>query len=74
MSDSRAARKREFAVHPDQVRRYLKNLPFPADKDRIVRHVRRQGAPDAVVDAVMALPEGRYETPPDVMQVLRGRR
>lgn len=72
MSDTGMGRQRELAVSPEQVREYLKNMAFPATKEAILKHVRRQGASQGVQDAIDALPDVRYETPLDVMQALSG--
>jgi hypothetical protein len=48
------------AVTPDEVRRYLGDVDFPADKDTLVAAVERAGAPDQVVKAVRAIPPVDY--------------
>lgn len=51
-----------------EVLRYLKTLDFPIDKEEIVRQVAQQGAPEAVLKALRALPPVDYRNKNEVVR------
>jgi Protein of unknown function (DUF2795) len=52
MSPAEVARRAELSRH-------LPPSEFPADRRRLLAHLRSKGAPDSVIEAVSGLPEGR---------------
>jgi len=56
-------------VTPTTVLVYLNDLTFPATKDEIVEHAEERNAPDEVVGALAAMPDGVYECLADVWAV-----
>jgi hypothetical protein len=52
MSPADVARRAELTRH-------LPPSEFPADRGRLLAHLRTRRAPDSVVDAISGLPEGR---------------
>jgi hypothetical protein len=52
MSPAEVARRAELSRH-------LPPSEFPADRRRLLAHLRSKGAPDSVVESISGLPEGR---------------
>jgi hypothetical protein len=52
MSPAEVARRAELSRH-------LPPSEFPADRRRLLAHLRSKGAPDSVVETVSGLPEGK---------------
>ena len=46
----------------------LKGIDFPANKDNVVEHARKNKAEDEVLDVLQNLPEQEYGTMADVMK------
>ncbi len=50
---------------------YLKGLQFPADKQTVIEHVKRQNAPPEVVLSVERMrPEKKYDNVEDVVEAI----
>ncbi|MBI2942232.1 MAG: DUF2795 domain-containing protein [Chloroflexi bacterium] len=49
---------------------YLDGLDLPATRQEIVECARRNGAPDAVVRVLQAVPDRRYRQMDDVMDAI----
>jgi hypothetical protein len=56
------------ALTPDQVRSYLGDVDFPADKDTLVAAAERAGAPEQVVKAIRAIPPVDYGSKDEVVR------
>jgi len=55
------------------IARYLDPSAFPADRDGLVASAQANNAPDAVLERLQALPDGRtYQGMPDVWAALGG--
>lgn len=57
------------AVSDAEVEEYLSGIIFPCQKDQLVEHAHRQGAPQEVLELVKSFPEGEYCS---VIDVARG--
>ena len=53
---------------PANISNYLGGIDFPAGKNDIVEHAKKNGAESDVMKVVEALPEGQYENMADVMK------
>ncbi|HWC25562.1 MAG TPA: DUF2795 domain-containing protein [Solirubrobacteraceae bacterium] len=54
----------------EAVEKYVEGLQWPASKDEVVEAVRRNGAPDDVVQKLLADDRDRFTGPNEVHQVL----
>jgi Protein of unknown function (DUF2795) len=60
-------------VLPGNFERYLRGIDFPIGKQELLRKLTQNGAPSVVVDQVgKRLPEGRYRSPQDLVNRLKG--
>jgi hypothetical protein len=46
-----------------EVQKYLAGMNYPATKDELIDHAKKQGASKDVIDALSALPDGEYDGP-----------
>jgi hypothetical protein len=53
---------------PTMLAHALKGVQFPARKDDLVRQAQQNGADQAVMDTIQALPDDEYHTMADVMK------
>lgn len=53
---------------PADVSRYLRGIDFPADRDALIRHARRQDVDDKVLDLLDHMPNRDYGSMADVMK------
>ena len=54
-----------------EVQEYLGGMDYPSDKNNLVNHAKKKGAPQAVVDLLSKMPENQqYKTPIDVSKAL----
>jgi hypothetical protein len=57
---------------PGNFERYLRGIDFPIGKQELLRRLKENGAPGAVVDQVgKRLPEGQYRSPQDLIKRLK---
>lgn len=59
-----------MGVSPVEVERYLKGEDYPANKEELVKHARKHGAPQEVLQTLEKLPEERFEKPTDVSKAI----
>jgi Protein of unknown function (DUF2795) len=60
-------------VLPSNFERYLRGIDSPIGKQELLRKLKRNGAPDVVVDQVgKRLPEGKYRSPSGTHQAPEG--
>ena len=59
--------RRMGGCSPANISRHLKNIRFPAHKADLLRHARREGAKEQVLDVIANLPDGNYASMADVM-------
>ncbi|KHL70099.1 MULTISPECIES: DUF2795 domain-containing protein [Pseudomonas] len=52
----------------DQVSRYLHGLDFPADRDRLIRKARENGASEAVLRMLEALPAQDFGSMAEILK------
>lgn len=57
-------------TNPIQLQKFLKGLDYPARRDDIVGHAKRQGGDKTVLDTLSKLPDEEYETPADVSKAV----
>ncbi|WP_120997222.1 DUF2795 domain-containing protein [Stutzerimonas urumqiensis] len=53
---------------PANVTTYLKGIDYPANKDDLVRHAKKNGAESEVIDVLNQMPEQEYGNMADVMK------
>ena len=46
-----------------EVQKYLSGVSYPATKDQLVEHARKNGASDQAIEALSGLPAGEYDGP-----------
>lgn len=51
------------APNPIQIQKYLSGIDYPASKDDIVSTAEGENAPEDVLEALRAIPEGEYDAP-----------
>ena len=54
-------------TNPIEVQKNLSRVSYPASRDELVEHARRQGAPDDVVSALQGLGDDSSSGPDQVM-------
>ncbi|MEU8269057.1 DUF2795 domain-containing protein [Sphaerisporangium sp. NPDC049002] len=54
------------------VQKYLSGVDYPAKKDRLLEHAKRQGADKQAMEALKRLPEKEYDGPNAVSKALAG--
>lgn len=54
------------APNPIQIQKYLSGIDYPASKDDVVSTAEKENAPDDVLKALRAIPDGEYDGPTDV--------
>jgi hypothetical protein len=54
--------------NPIQMQKFLSGIDYPADRDQLVEHARGQGADDAVLEGLSALPDRTFDGPNAVSQ------
>jgi hypothetical protein len=54
---------RYVETEPIQVQRFLSGIDYPANRDELVEHARKQGADDAVLDGLSKLPDRSFDGP-----------
>lgn len=55
-------------VSAAKVARMLAGIDFPARKAQLIEHARRNGAREAVLQALQELPDKEYHTMPDALE------
>lgn len=53
---------------PANVTHFLKGIDFPAKRDDLLRHAKRNHAEQEVLDEIQAMPEQEYGSMADVMK------
>lgn len=53
---------------PDDPLRYLHGLDFPADRDRLIRRARENGASETVIRMLEGLPAQDYGSMSDILK------
>ena len=51
------------APNPIQIQKYLSGIDYPASKDDVVSTAEKENAPDDVLEALRAIPDGEYDAP-----------
>lgn len=64
--------EKRTTTSPVDVAEALVGAPFPCTKEDLLEHARRIGATEEALDTLLALPEGSYQGPPDVMKWVQG--
>lgn len=57
-------------VNPIQMQKYLKGMDYPASKQQLLEHAKREGADDNVCATLERLPDDEYETPAEVSKAV----
>ncbi|WP_246792324.1 DUF2795 domain-containing protein [Burkholderia perseverans] len=55
---------------PIDIQKALKGVDYPAVKADLVKHARAGSADDAVVDLLLKIPDGEYDTPAAVSKAV----
>ncbi len=58
------------APNPIQIQKYLSGIDYPASKDDVVSTAEKENAPDDVLEALRAIPDGEYDGPTDVSKAV----
>ncbi len=67
-----ARRGRRTTTSPVDVAEALLGASFPCSKEQLLAHARSIGASEEALDTLLALPEGTYLSPSDVMRWVQG--
>lgn len=59
-------------VNPIQLQKHLKGMDYPASKQELIEHAKKQGADEDALSALEELPEQEYEGPTDVNKAIGG--
>jgi hypothetical protein len=54
--------------NPIQMQKFLGGIEYPASRDQLVEHARSQGADEAVIEGLKAIPDREYNGPNAVSQ------
>ena len=57
-------------VNPIQLQKHLKGMDYPASKEDLIEHAKKNGADEHALAALEDLPDDQYETPADVSKAL----
>lgn len=57
-------------VNPIQLQKHLKGMDYPASKQDLIQHAKKNGADDNVNSALEQLPDEEYETPAEVSKAI----
>ncbi|NTW02581.1 MAG: DUF2795 domain-containing protein [Oscillochloris sp.] len=57
-------------VNPIQVQKFLKGIDYPAHKQELVKHAKKEGADDHVCATLDQLPDQKYKTPAEVSKAI----
>jgi hypothetical protein len=57
-------------ANPIQVQKFLSGMDYPAGKDELVDHAKKQGADDNIMQTLEQLPDENFETPADVSKAI----
>ena len=55
-----------------QLQQYLQGVEFPAQKEEVASNAESNGAPQDVVDQIRNAATERFNSPEEVLQVIRG--
>ncbi|MGK5543599.1 DUF2795 domain-containing protein [Streptomyces sp. URMC 127] len=50
-------------TNPIELQKCLKDMEYPATKEKLVDHARKHGATQDTVDALSAMPKREYDSP-----------
>lgn len=53
-------------VNPIQLQKFLKGMEYPASKEDLIKHAKKQGADNKVMETLQQIPDDEYEKPTDV--------
>lgn len=56
-------------VSPNEMKKYLHSISYPASKDDLIEGARETGAPKEVINQIENLPDTDYSGPNDVLRV-----
>ena len=56
---------------PDDAKRYIESVEYPANKDEIISAAEGNGAPESMVEAIGRLPTPEFASAEDVVADLR---
>jgi hypothetical protein len=57
-------------VNPIQLQKHLKGMDYPASKENLIQHAKKNGADQDVCSVLEQLPDEEYETPADVSKAV----
>jgi hypothetical protein len=61
-----------MAVQVTEVQKALKGMDYPADREELVEHAKRNGADQEIIDALENMDKQNFDGPNAVMKGLRG--
>ncbi len=57
-------------INPIQLQKHLKGVDYPASKEELIEHAKKQGADDNAISALEQLPDQEYDSPTDVSEAV----
>lgn len=57
-------------ANPIQMQKYLKGMDYPASKQDLIEHAKKEGADETVRLTLERLPDEQYETPAEVSKAV----
>lgn len=57
-------------VNPLELQKYLQQIDYPVNKERLITHAKQQGADEKVLSALSKFIDKTYLTPAEVSQTL----
>lgn len=57
-------------TNPIQLQKFLKGMDYPARRQDLVEHAKKEGADENVCATLEKLPDEEYETPADVSKAV----
>ncbi|MBD2383956.1 DUF2795 domain-containing protein [Cylindrospermum sp. FACHB-282] len=58
-------------TNPVEIQKHLKGVDYPADKEELINHARKQGADKEIISLLEQLPEDEeYESPTELNKAL----
>jgi hypothetical protein len=57
-------------VNPIQIQKYLQHVDYPCTKEELIEKAKAEGADDAIVETLQAVPETKFNKPTDVSRAI----
>ena len=57
-------------INPIQLQKHLKGVDYPATKEELIEHAKKQSADDNAISVLQQLPDQEYDSPTDVSEAV----